>query len=1015
MLDMQALTSRRSSYLPETRMGRAAWVGAMVAVALLYILAGKAGLYFASVHASASPVWPPTGIALAAMLVLGRAVWPAIFAGAFVVNITTAGSALTSLGIAAGNTLEAVVGALLVTRFARGAAAFDRARDIFAFAGLALGSTTISATIGVSSLALTRYADWSESGWIWLTWWLGDAAGDLLVAPLLVLWSRDTSLGRLGRRWLEATLLVAVTVGVAMVVFAAVGPFRGRHFPVSFLTLPALLWAGFRFGPRETSTVIALLSAIAVAGTVRGLGPFGAYGTNEALLLLQVFLATVAATALTVAALVWEQRNAERRVRESEQRLRLALETASTGTWEWTIASGQVRWSPSLEAMHGFAPGAFPGTFEAFKTDIHPDDRDAMEAAIRRALERGEHRMEYRIVRPDGTVRWLEGRGEVFSDGAGRPQRMVGVCLDITDRKRSEEERARLLEQEQAARRRAEEMERRLSVLGEIARSIGSSLDLGTVLQRIAEGARALCRSDTAAMFLREEASGAMIPRFRVGPWLAIYDRLRIRSGEGLGGQALLTGRPVRTDAYRDDPNVPPDLHAVADETGTVALMVVPITIGAEIAGLLYVSNRTRTPFTDEDETVGVRLAEQAAVAIQNARLFAREEAARTAAEQASQLKDDFLAMLGHELRNPIGAIGNAAQVLRHAGAAGASRARDVIERQVHHLSRLMDDLLDVSRVMRGKIELDRQPLDLAEAVERAVAALSASGESAKHRLRVQVERTWIVADAVRIDQVAMNLLQNAIKYTPAGGLIEVGVRLEDHTAILEVGDSGVGISPDLLPRVFDLFVQGERTLARTSGGLGIGLTLVRRIVELHGGSIEARSEGVGHGSRFIVRLPAAAAPAVPEPRAVAVAPPARRQVLVIEDNDDSREMLCALVRLLGHDAHGAREGVSGVTAALQLSPDLTLVDIGLPGIDGYEVARRIRSAPVGRHLRLLALTGYGLPEDRARALAAGFDAHLVKPVDATSLTAILACEPPTGTADGERARPAEGADESRG
>jgi len=239
---------------------------------------------------------------------------------------------------------------------------------------------------------------------------------------------------------------------------------------------------------------------------------------------------------------------------------------------------------------------------------MHAEDRAGVAQAIRAALTGdGRYRAEYRIVRPDGAVRWVEARGEVFRDGAGRPARMLGVCSDVTDRKSAEEERSRLLDQEQAARRRAEEAERRVAFLGEIARSISSSLDLDTVLQRIADGANALCRSDTAAIFLRDENTDTLVPRYRVGPWLPACDTLRIRPGEGLGGQVMITGRPLRTGNYRDDPRVPAHLHRLIDETGTVALMVVPIIIGAEVAGILYISNRTERRLSDEDETVCVR------------------------------------------------------------------------------------------------------------------------------------------------------------------------------------------------------------------------------------------------------------------------------------------------------------------------------------------------------------------------------------------------------------------------
>jgi signal transduction histidine kinase/CheY-like chemotaxis protein len=421
--------------------------------------------------------------------------------------------------------------------------------------------------------------------------------------------------------------------------------------------------------------------------------------------------------------------------------------------------------------------------------------------------------------------------------------------------------------------------------------------------------------------------------------------------------------------------------------------MAVPILIGAEVVGLLYVSNQTSRELTDDDEAVCVLLTAHAAIAIQNARAFARGEAARAAAESANREKDEFLAMLGHELRNPLGAIGNAVQVLDLApGPEDAADARAVIERQLEHLTRLVDDLLDVSRALSGKIALERRPLDLAELVARVTATMDQGGRTARHVVTVEAEPAWIDGDPLRIEQVVTNLVENALKYTPAGGAVRVTVRPEAERAVLSVVDTGVGIRRELLERVFDLFVQGEHSLDRRAGGLGIGLTLVRRIVDLHGGVVEVASDGPGQGSRFTVRLPAlAGAPASPSADAPGRAPAApRRRVLVVEDNDDAREMLCRLLRLLGHEPHEAADGLSGVARALDLRPDLTLVDIGLPGLDGYEVAKRIRAHAAGRELRLVALTGYGLDEDRARALAAGYDLHLVKPMDSSRLAEIL-------------------------
>jgi PAS domain S-box-containing protein len=369
-----------------------------------------------------------------------------------------------------------------------------------------------------------------------------------------------------------------------------------------------------------------------------------------------------------------------------------------------------------------------------------------------------------------------------------------------------------------------------------------------------------------------------------------------------------------------------------------------------------------------------------------------RTRAARAEAEAASQAKDQFLAMLGHELRNPLGAISSAVSVLGHALTPEHDRrARDVIAHQTEHLSRLVADLLDVTRGALGKIELVRAPIDVAAAARRCLATLDSTGKLGQHVVTVETEPVWVQADVVRIEQVIMNLLSNSLKFTPRGGSIKVTVGRERDEALLRVADAGAGISAELLPSVFDLFVQGDRNLDRRTGGLGVGLSLVRRLVELHGGRVEAASPGLGRGSVFTVWLPALEdAPsqgfvqAAPEPAGTF-----RRRILVVEDNADNREMIRILLETSGHEIHEAGDGVSGVELAVQLEPDAVLIDIGLPGIDGYAVARQIRSKLRGR-CRLIALSGYGQPQDRARAVDAGFDEHLLKPVDPARLLAVI-------------------------
>jgi signal transduction histidine kinase len=372
----------------------------------------------------------------------------------------------------------------------------------------------------------------------------------------------------------------------------------------------------------------------------------------------------------------------------------------------------------------------------------------------------------------------------------------------------------------------------------------------------------------------------------------------------------------------------------------------------------------------------------------------ADRNAAEAALRAANRAKDEFLAMLGHELRNPLSSLSNAAALLQHAPAQPEliPRVAGLLSRQVHQMTRLVDDLLEVGRVTAGKITLVRTRMDLAEAVRQALATFDGNGRFASHDVKLSLQSAWVDADAARLEQIIANLMDNALKYTPAGGHIQVAVRRDGADALLQIRDDGQGMPPELVRSAFDLFVQGDRPLARDSGGLGIGLTLAQRLAQLHGGQITAESAGAGAGATFTVRLPAAEAPAPADAGGAGGGPAAGpRHVLVIEDNVDAGESLVALLGLLGHRAEWTDLGVTGVERAAALRPDLVLVDVGLPDIDGYEVARRLRAAPPTQGLRLVALTGYGTPEDRARALAAGFDDHLAKPIALAALEALLA------------------------
>jgi signal transduction histidine kinase len=367
---------------------------------------------------------------------------------------------------------------------------------------------------------------------------------------------------------------------------------------------------------------------------------------------------------------------------------------------------------------------------------------------------------------------------------------------------------------------------------------------------------------------------------------------------------------------------------------------------------------------------------------------------ARQAAENANRAKDEFLAMLGHELRNPLAPILTALQLLRLRGVQAGERERTVIERQVRHLVGLVDDLLDVSRITRGKIRLSRVPTELCEAVAKGIELASPLLEQHQHDLAVEVptQGLAVLADPDRLAQVVSNLLTNAAKYTPPGGQIRVSATLDGQDVVLRVRDTGMGIDPAMLPRVFDLFTQDRQAIDRAQGGLGLGLAIVRSLVALHGGSVVARSKGRGRGSEFIVRLPRLPMETASIDQDVAVPPETDSglRVLVVDDNEDAALMLAEALTQAGHQIAVAHDGPKALQVVSQFKPDVALLDIGLPVMDGFELARQLRANGEVPSVRLIAITGYGQEHDRQRSLAAGFDAHLVKPVDVQQLSELI-------------------------
>ncbi len=432
------------------------------------------------------------------------------------------------------------------------------------------------------------------------------------------------------------------------------------------------------------------------------------------------------------------------------------------------------------------------------------------------------------------------------------------------------------------------------------------------------------------------------------------------------------------------------------------AAVILPLTARGHTRGTLTLAHSNPGRAAPAYDMALVRdFAARAAIALDNARLY-RE------VQEADRRKNEFLSMLAHELRNPLAPIRNGLHILNTLGNVEPQirNIRDMLERQVQHLVRLVDDLLDISRITRGKINLKTERVDLAVVVHRAVETCAPLIESRRHRLTVTAPSVRVSGDAVRLAQVVGNLLHNAAKFTEEVGQIGVTVAREGEQAVIRVRDSGMGIPPELLGSVFDLFTQADRTLDRSQGGLGIGLTLVRRLVEMHAGTVEVHSAGAGRGSEFVVRLPLLKDE---EPRtrdegpasagSSPLLPCASRRILVVDDNRDAAESLALLLEVGGHQVRVCHDGPSALGTAAEFCPEAVLLDIGLPGMNGYEVARRLRALPGANGLLLVALTGYGQQEDQRLALEAGFDHHLVKPADLGVLAALLGDPRPAAAA----------------
>jgi PAS domain S-box-containing protein len=645
---------------------------------------------------------------------------------------------------------------------------------------------------------------------------------------------------------------------------------------------------------------------------------------------------------------ITEIRAAELALRRSEHMLEQSQSMAHVGSWEVTFSepdgADSIRWSDETYRIFGFDPRTAVSR-ALFLEAVHEEDRGAAlvlreTAQERKAGDRVEK--EFRIVRPDGTVRSIQAWARFEHDGAGSPIRMVGTCQDITDRRRAEDDTRQARAQ----------------------------------LQLVMDSTAAtIARYDRACRIVWSNRSNAA--RFGKTPEQIVGRPLREVEGEAAylalreSIDRVLTGETVRLE-----------VQVPYQELGLrwIDLVYSPtFDLGGAVDG--WVSVTTDNTHRHELEQA-LRLSEERAL---------RE------LREADRRKDEFLAMLSHELRNPLAPILHAVEILDRAGPDReklAPRYRTVIAQQVQHMKRLLDDLLDVSRVSQGKIQLRKEPVELGALLLQAIEVSRPMIIEKEQQLTVTLaqEPLPMEADPARLVQVFANLLNNASKYTDRRGHISLTAGVEDRDAVIKVRDDGVGMSSDMQEQVFDLFVQEPRSLDRAQGGLGIGLTMVRTLVKMHGGGVRAISDGPGRGSELVVTLPLAAGLRTSAPRARGLREGANGRplrLLVVDDNVEAAQTLRELLELLGHHVALAEDGPGALRAAAATFPELVLLDLGLPGMDGYAVAARLREAG-HRHAVLVALTGYGQERDRQRSKEAGLDHHLVKPVDLDVLEEIL-------------------------
>jgi signal transduction histidine kinase/ActR/RegA family two-component response regulator len=628
-------------------------------------------------------------------------------------------------------------------------------------------------------------------------------------------------------------------------------------------------------------------------------------------------------------------------LKQSATALHAALSASRTGTFPWNILTDALTWDDELHRLFGLAPGSTVRSLDTFLSLVHPDDRAGVAAACERCRADGaDFDLEYRVILPDGGVRWLYDRGLTFRDAAGRPAWLTGACVDITARVAAD--RALALNRSRL------DYATRLSGVGFWYCDL--PFDVLEWDDRVKEH-----------FFFEPEA------RITIDDFYArIHEEDRAATRAAI--EASVGSRTPYDVVYR----------TVHPETGAVKWI-------RAIGGTDYASDGTPAHFDGVTVDVTAQKLDQQKLSLLNDQLRAQD-----------RLKDEFIATLSHELRNPLAPIRAAAKVIGSPQLAPAQlrRAQEIIQRQVTNMSLLLDDLLDIARITQGKLTIRKKTVSVFDVVDAAVESVRPMLNAKRHELSLSLpgEPLSISADPLRLSQILSNLLTNAAKYSDPGRDISLAATVDGETLVLSVKDQGIGIAPESIDAVFEMFSQVDGATRMADGGLGIGLALVKGLAELHGGTVEARSAGLHLGSEFIVRLPIVEPVAVeaPAPEATVPAGAARQKVLIADDNHDAAESLWMLLELAGHEVRVANSGHAALSLAQLFRPDTIVLDIGMPDLDGYQVAQQLRQEPWAKNIQLIALTGWGQDRDRRRALESGFDEHLSKPIEPENLEALV-------------------------